>query len=156
MGRADDPIQPMTLGNMRQNGVRGLDVTCAACGYRTEVNVDAFPDDVTVPSFGQRMRCSRCGKLGGHGDTKLDRTTRSRNAAMSLTTEQRRALFLLKTAGRYGMTQGQLSALGFDASLIAGLVEQGFASLTSSKARASGKMIAVRITQAGQDALVES
>jgi hypothetical protein len=54
----------MTLGNMRQNGVRGLFITCLHCGYHTEVNVDAHPDHVTVPSFGPRMRCSKCGKLG--------------------------------------------------------------------------------------------
>ncbi len=42
----DEPIQPMTLGNMRRNGVRGLDVTCLLCGYHTAVNVDAHPDDV--------------------------------------------------------------------------------------------------------------
>jgi hypothetical protein len=41
MPRSDEPIRPMTLGNMRQNGVRGLDVTCSTCGYRTEINVDA-------------------------------------------------------------------------------------------------------------------
>ena len=40
----------MTLGNMRRNGVRGLDVTCLHCGHHTEVNVDAHPDDVPVPS----------------------------------------------------------------------------------------------------------
>ena len=62
--RRDEPIEPMTLGNMRQNGVRGLFVTCSACGYHAEVNADPWPDDVPVPSFGPRMRCSRCGKRG--------------------------------------------------------------------------------------------
>jgi hypothetical protein len=53
-----------TLGNMRRNGVRGLFVTCRHCGYHTEVNVDAWLDDVTVPSFGPRMRCTKCGQVG--------------------------------------------------------------------------------------------
>ncbi len=54
----------MMLGNMRQNGVRGLFATCSACGYHAEMNVDAWPDEVPVPSFGPRIRCSHCGKLG--------------------------------------------------------------------------------------------
>jgi hypothetical protein len=56
----------MTLGNMRSLGPRSLDVTCKACGYHTVVNVDAYPDDAPVPSFGPRMRCSRCGHLGAN------------------------------------------------------------------------------------------
>jgi hypothetical protein len=64
MTRRDEPIRPMTLGNMRQNGVRGLYVTCSACGHRTEINVDGWPDDVPVPSFGRHMRRTRCGNLG--------------------------------------------------------------------------------------------
>jgi hypothetical protein len=64
MARDDEPIEPMTLGNMRQQGVRGLYVTCRHCSYETAVNVDAYPDDMPVPSFSPRMRCSRCGELG--------------------------------------------------------------------------------------------
>ena len=64
MPRSDEPIGPMTLGNMRSLGVRSLFATCLACGHKTEVSVDAWPDDVAVPSFGPRMRCSRCGSLG--------------------------------------------------------------------------------------------
>jgi hypothetical protein len=66
---------------------------------------------------------------------------------------------LLKTAGRDGMTQGILSALGFDASMTAGLVNQGFATLTSLKVRTGCKLIEVdrvRIKAAGRHALAES
>jgi len=51
-----------------------------------------------------------------------------------------------------------LSAHGFDASLIAELVNHGLAPLKAEKVRAGGKLIAVakvRITEAGQDALAE-
>jgi hypothetical protein len=34
----DEPIKPMTLGNMRQNGVRGLDVTCQHCDHQPHRN----------------------------------------------------------------------------------------------------------------------
>jgi hypothetical protein len=58
--RSDEqPTGPMTLGNMRSLGPRDLDVTCKACGYHTTVNVDTWPDDIGVPSFGPRMRCTR-------------------------------------------------------------------------------------------------
>ena len=38
MTKSDEPIRPMTLENMRQNGVRGLFVTCSACGHHTYVD----------------------------------------------------------------------------------------------------------------------
>jgi hypothetical protein len=64
MAKDDEPIRPITLGSMRRQGVRGLFVTCQHCGYECAVSMDDWPDDATVPSFGPRMRCSRCGKLG--------------------------------------------------------------------------------------------
>jgi hypothetical protein len=46
----------MTLGNMRENGVRSLAITCGAlwCNQQAVLDADAFADDVTVPSFGRR------------------------------------------------------------------------------------------------------
>jgi hypothetical protein len=52
---------PMTLANMRENGVRAVTATCEACGRSADVVVDALPESVTVPKAGQRLRCSQCG-----------------------------------------------------------------------------------------------
>src|SRR5262249_12080503 len=50
---------------------------------------------------------------------------------------------MLATAGRNGATQAVLSALGFDASMIAELVNRGLVTLTAEKVRAGGKLMAV-------------
>jgi hypothetical protein len=55
---------PMTLGNMRANGVRSLDVSCWQCHHRTFMSADPWPDHMPVPSFGPRMVCTRCGIIG--------------------------------------------------------------------------------------------
>jgi hypothetical protein len=73
-----------------------------------------------------------------------------------LTAEQRRALAMLATAGHNGVTQSLLTAHGFGVSVIAGLVNRGFATLTPEKVRAGSKSIEVskvRVTDAGRDAL---
>jgi hypothetical protein len=59
--RLDDPIEPMTLQNMRENGVRSLAVQCHQCRHEVVMNVDHLPGDLTVPSFGQRMVCTNAG-----------------------------------------------------------------------------------------------
>jgi hypothetical protein len=46
---------PMTLGNMRANGVRSLDVSCWQRHHRTILNADPWPDHVPVPTFGARI-----------------------------------------------------------------------------------------------------
>jgi hypothetical protein len=58
----------MTLGNMRENGVRSLAITCGAvwCNHQAVLDVNTFADDVTVPSFGPRMICTVCGAIGGN------------------------------------------------------------------------------------------
>ena len=60
---------PMTLGNMRANGVRPLAVWCfgRACNHHSIFDVSNYPDDVSVPSFGPRFRCERCGHIFADG-----------------------------------------------------------------------------------------
>jgi hypothetical protein len=57
----------MTLGNMRQQGVRALAVYCGAlwCHHQAISNVEAYADDVPVPAFGPRLVCTVCGAIGG-------------------------------------------------------------------------------------------
>jgi hypothetical protein len=64
MPRFDQPIEPMTLGNMRQLGVRSLDVSCWNCHHQAVLSADRWPDDVVVPTFGPRMVCTGCGIVG--------------------------------------------------------------------------------------------
>ena len=52
---------PMTLANMRQNGVSAVTATCQACGREADVNVEALAETIAVPKVGQRLRCSQCG-----------------------------------------------------------------------------------------------
>jgi hypothetical protein len=54
----------MTLGNVRQNGVRSLAVSCVCCRHEAVVSADRWSDHVPVPTFGQRMVCTRCGIVG--------------------------------------------------------------------------------------------
>jgi hypothetical protein len=61
---SSEPIVPMDLGNMRSLGVHSLTVSCETCHHETVVNVDSWPDHMTVPSFGPRMVCTRCGASG--------------------------------------------------------------------------------------------
>ena len=59
-----DLIEPMTLGNMRANGVRSLDVSCWNCHHQAIISVEPWPDHMPVPSFSPRMVCTRCGIIG--------------------------------------------------------------------------------------------
>jgi hypothetical protein len=57
-------IEPMDLANMRQNGVRSLDVMCHGCRHEVVINVDQYPGDLLVREFGPRMVCTKCGMVG--------------------------------------------------------------------------------------------
>jgi hypothetical protein len=64
MKRFNDPIEPMDLANMRDNGVRSLSVSCWQCHNEKIINVDHWPGDLTVKSFEPRMVCTKCGTVG--------------------------------------------------------------------------------------------
>jgi hypothetical protein len=64
MVRFDQPIGSMTLGDMRELGVRSLFVSCWQCHHEAVLNADRWPDHVTVPSFGPRMVRTSCRIVG--------------------------------------------------------------------------------------------
>jgi len=53
---------PMTLGNMRQQGVRNLIAYCLndASRHPAVIDVSAYPDEIEIPSWR-----AKCGKGGG-------------------------------------------------------------------------------------------
>ena len=51
----------MTLGNMRENGVRAVIAEGRACRHKADVVVDQIADETFVPDVGRRMVCSACG-----------------------------------------------------------------------------------------------
>jgi hypothetical protein len=59
VARSNDPIEPMDLANVRENGVRSLAVQCHQCWHRVIVNADHWPGDLTVKSLEPRMVCTK-------------------------------------------------------------------------------------------------
>ena len=71
MANARYPITPMTLGNMRDLGVRSLAVTCDLCQHAAVLPADRWPNAVLVRAFRPRMVCTRCGIVGADARPKL-------------------------------------------------------------------------------------
>jgi hypothetical protein len=57
---------PMTLGNMRANGVHTLAVWCCGRGWshQSVLDVSGYIDDLPMPAFSPRMVCTVCGAIG--------------------------------------------------------------------------------------------
>jgi hypothetical protein len=53
----------MSLGNMREHGVRSVLASYqkSSCGHSASIHVDELPDDFAVPDVALRLRCSACG-----------------------------------------------------------------------------------------------
>src|SRR5271167_2361008 len=60
--RFNEPIEPMTLANMRANGVRSLDVSCWQCHHKAILSAERWPDDVPVPAPGSQPKDVRASK----------------------------------------------------------------------------------------------
>lgn len=54
----------MTLGNMRELGVRSLCVTCELYHREPVLPADCWGDGVLVRAFRPRMVCTHCGIVG--------------------------------------------------------------------------------------------
>ena len=54
-------FKPMTLANMRANGVRMVTASCANCGAPRPTSMPTPCRKPTVPEAGQRLCCSQCG-----------------------------------------------------------------------------------------------
>jgi transcription elongation factor Elf1 len=54
----------MTLGIIRQLGVRGLIISCLnpQCRHEAIFSAEDYADEVEVPSFAARIVCSKCGE----------------------------------------------------------------------------------------------
>lgn len=58
------PHPPMTLGNMRELGVRSLAVTCELCHHEAVVPAGHWRDGALVRAFRPRIVCTQCGIIG--------------------------------------------------------------------------------------------
>ncbi|WGR67849.1 MULTISPECIES: hypothetical protein [unclassified Bradyrhizobium] len=56
----------ITLGEMREMGVRGVLVYCAdyQCGHSVALNADSWPDEVRLSDLEPRFACKACGRRG--------------------------------------------------------------------------------------------
>lgn len=65
MGR--DPVPPILLGEVRDAGLT-LSATCPRCRHTVELAATALPlpPDLDMDQVGHRLRCSGCGRRGGH------------------------------------------------------------------------------------------
>jgi len=79
LDRTRDPLDPLDLANMRQNGVRSLLVMSHGCRHKAIVNVDMYPGRFLVLDFGSRIVCSKWGIVGADV-AELERAEQVRRA----------------------------------------------------------------------------
>lgn len=60
---ADGRPVKITLGEMRDMGVRGILVYCC-CGHHIALSADHWPDDLRLSDLEPRFVCTACGRRG--------------------------------------------------------------------------------------------
>ena len=55
----------LDLANIRDFGIRSLRATCKKCFLEQAVNVDAYPGEMKVQWFAERIVCQNCGEKIG-------------------------------------------------------------------------------------------
>ena len=52
----------MTLGNMREQGVRNLIAFCLndSCRHQAIIDVSSYPGDTPVPWLRSKVKCAKC------------------------------------------------------------------------------------------------
>ena len=66
------PDEPMTLANMRHQGVQRLIACCLnpSCQHEAVIDVSKFADDVELTSLAQKIVCAKCNASGPHLDVR--------------------------------------------------------------------------------------
>jgi hypothetical protein len=66
------PGDPMTLGNMRELGVKRLIASCLndACRHTALIEVWSYPAGTEIPYFKSRVVCAKCGSRGNKIDVR--------------------------------------------------------------------------------------
>jgi hypothetical protein len=66
------PGPPMTLGNMRELGVKRLIASCLnnARRHTALIDVSGYPADTEVPWFRTRVKCAKCCGRGNKIDVR--------------------------------------------------------------------------------------
>jgi transposase len=68
------PGPPMTLGNMRRQGVRSLIAYCLndACRHQAIIDVSSYPGDTLVSWFRSKVKCAKCAKRHSRTGSPMD------------------------------------------------------------------------------------
>jgi transposase len=106
------PGPPMTLGDMRELGVRNLIAFCLndACRHQALINVDAYPADTEVPWFARKVVCNKCGARGRHIDVRpIGKSNRRGRPCCAIMTE---AVLMLRSRNLHEWKTQDLSRVG--------------------------------------------